>query len=505
MTPPCHITRIVSGLGLLFSLAATGGAGSINSNQMILVLKPSEARQAATLSAAQLSAALGLSTATTIRDSGFTRWRRDQLRRAGKDDVATLGAIDSASRLIIQLPAQESATTVVSRLKAHPWVRIAERDGIGEGGGIIPADPNFGIQWHHTTLHSTNAWGRTRGTNAVTLAIIDTGIRTNLAEFAGRLVPGYDFVNSDSDPADDNGHGTAVAGAAAANASNGILIAGVDWNCRIMPVKVLNAVNFGNYSWWADGIDWAVSNGAKVINISAGGATWSDAVALAISNAIAAGVIVVTITHNDGAGTIRFPGSLPACITVGATSNDDSRATFSNYGPEIDLVAPGAGIVTFSNTTAQYWSGTSFAAPLVSGLCGLLASLDPALTQTNILALLVGGSEDGVGDGTDTPGFDNYHGHGRVNAEYTLQLAETAFRGIAATGGQVRLEWSAPPSVSNHAVFAIDYGDSTTSGWARVATPSNLVYDTNGVEWTDTGAQTGSTPGRNRHYRLVIQ
>jgi hypothetical protein len=117
--------------------------------------------------------------------------------------------------------------------------------------------------------------------------------------------------------------------------------AGVDWNCRIMPLKVLNSSNSGFYSWWAAAVDFAAANGADVINLSAGGSTTSTTFTNAIDNAINAGVIFVTITHNDGSGTVRYPGSLPQCITVGASGPTGVISGFSNYGTATDLVAPG--------------------------------------------------------------------------------------------------------------------------------------------------------------------
>lgn len=130
------------------------------------------------------------------------------------------------------------------------------------------------------------AWDITHGTTNVIVAVLDSGL-TPSAEFTNRLVAGYNFVSNTTDTTDDHGHGTAVAGVILANANNTNLVAGVDWYCRLMPIKVLDANNTGLYSWWAQGIDFAVTNGAKVINLSAGGSSTSTTLTRTITNAIA--------------------------------------------------------------------------------------------------------------------------------------------------------------------------------------------------------------------------
>src|SRR5690606_34058066 len=127
------------------------------------------------------------------------------------------------------------------------------------------------------------------------------------------------------------------------------------------------------------------------------------------------GVIFVTITHNQSSSTIRYPGNLPETIAVGSTDDDDTRSSFSNWGDEIDLVAPGDTIYTISLAgTLQAWSGTSFSAPLVAGVASLLAALDPDITQEEVRTLLTAGAEDEVGDASDVKGWDVYHGWGRL-------------------------------------------------------------------------------------------
>jgi cell wall-associated protease len=196
-----------------------------------------------------------------------------------------------------------------------------------------------------------------------------------------------------------------VAGTLAANANNGLLVAGVDWHCRLMPVKVLDGDNYGFYSWWAQGIDFAVANGAKVINLSSGGDLNSAVLTTSIMNAIAQGVIFVTITHNRGENFVRFPGRLAAAITVGATERDGVKTDFSNWGQGIDLVAPGRDIYTVTTAGGiTRWWGTLFAAPQVAGAAALLAALRPTINQSELEMLLTLGAIDQGGDELDVAG-----------------------------------------------------------------------------------------------------
>jgi subtilisin family serine protease len=207
----------------------------------------------------------------------------------------------------------------------------------------------------------------------------------------------------------------------------------------------------------------------------------------AISNAIAQGVIFVTITHNDGRGVIRFPGNLSTCITLGATDQQDRRAGFSNYGPQIDLCAPGTNIYTVSlSGTLQFWWGTSFAAPQAAGVCGLLLSLRPNLTHEQARLLLCAGAEDAVGDATDTPGFDNYYGWGRLNAYNSLLLAQTRVDSVQWSNGAPVLSWPSPFNASNRQPYQVDFQDTLNGAWTTIAETNQFAYTTNRTSWTDT-------------------
>ncbi len=394
------------------------------------------------------------------------------------------------------------------RLGGHPLIEYVEVDGIGEGGNIPPNDPSYAQQWHHAKIQSPEVWRTTRGSEEVVVAVLDTGVNGSLAEFQGRMVPGYNFVSDSPLANDDHGHGTAVAGVIAANANNGHLVTGVDWNCRIMPVKVLDRNNTGYYSWWADAIYFAVANGARVINLSAGGDTDNNTLKNAVRHAVREGVVFVSITHNDGTGVVRFPGRMPESITVGATERDDRWASFSNWGTGIDLVAPGRDIYTVSRTgTLTWWWGTSFAAPQVSAVAALLLSVRPDLDQEGVRLLLRAGADDQVGDWRDVPGFDFYHGAGRLNAFHSLTLATVAISEVERLPDEaVRLRWPAPANAALKRPFAVEYSEDLR-GWRPVGT--GPVYSgTAGLgEWIDGGGAGRAHPASvsRRFYRVIVR
>lgn len=407
--------------------------------------------------------------------------------------------------LYLRLPPGLSPKQCVKLLEKHADLEYAEEDGVGTGSAIIPNDPSFPYQWHHRNslklsacIRTPNAWDISCGTNSVIVAVLDTGVNTALPEFSGRCLSGYNFVSGNADPSDDHGHGTAVAGVICAKGNNSSVVAGVDWHCRLLPVKVLDSANNGQYSWWAQGIDYAVSRGAKVINLSAGGGSSSTTIINSINNAIAKGVIFVTITHNHGSGTITFPGNFVDSITVGASERLDQRAVFSNYGPQIDLVAPGTNIATVGRSGAmERWTGTSFAAPQVTGACALLCAGNPKLNQHLAKLLLCLGAEDRVGDATDTAGFDNYHGWGRLNIYNSLLLAKTKIDRIVATNNTIVLSWPSPGNASNRHPYMVEYKPAGgRSIWYRSTT--NFTYTPTRTWWTNFNPSATSTSYRIR-------
>jgi subtilisin family serine protease len=305
------------------------------------------------------------------------------------------------------------------------------------------------------------AWDIEQGDTSIVVAIIDSGLKLNHPEFAGRIwrnwaeVPsngvdddgngfkddlsGWDFANNDNAPLDDFGHGSNVTGIIGVNGNNGIGYAGVDWNCKLMILKGLDDTNSGFYSWWIEAIYYAVDNGAHVINMSLGGLSNSTTLRDAVEYAVSQNVVVVVSMMNGNTNAAAYPAVYNGVIAVGSTDPNDQRtAPFfwgsgsgSNFGNHISVVAPGNyiyGLSHESNTNYNlYWGGTSQSAPLVSGLAALLLAQDPNRTPAEIKSIIETSAEDQVGDDDDTPGWDQYYGHGRINAFNALVMTSVDY------------------------------------------------------------------------------
>ena len=282
------------------------------------------------------------------------------------------------------------------------------------------------------------AWNYTMGSNGIKIAVVDSGVLATHPEFAGRVLPGYDFVNNDTDATDDFGHGTHVAGIIAAGANNGIGMVGVCPNCSIIPVKVLNESNQGTWSAVAAGILFAVDAGANVINLSLGGSTDSQVVADAVHYATVHNVLVVAAAGNVRSNEPFYPAALDEVVGVAATRNDDTIWSLSNYGYFVEVSAPGYAVYSTYNNLGNtyggynYMSGTSMAAPHVAGLAGLLFSQNPNLTIPQGRSLLQSTSVD-LGD----PGRDDHYGYGRIDAFAALQAGYLLLPADAALNGTV--------------------------------------------------------------------
>jgi len=328
-----------------------------------------------------------------------------------------------------------------------PEIEEAEPDHILQAC-FTPNDYFYSRQWaHHNTgqanaygggyvgtpdcdIDSDQAWNLSTGSSNVIIAVIDSGIDLDHPEFTGRIVSGYDFVNNDYSANDDEGHGTACAGLAAAKGNNGIGVAGVDWNCRIMPVKVLNSDGWAYTSDTIDGVNWARSHGADVISMSLGGFSYSSSFNNAVNSAFSAGILVVCSAGNDSTTAAHYPSGFQNAMSIGALSPCNTRKTYyscdgeywwgSNYGNSLDLLAPGTRLHTTSHTGSYFgtMNGTSGATPLVAGVAALIKGVNPSLSPTEIRTI-INNSADDLG----SSGWDTQTGHGRLNAHKALQEA----------------------------------------------------------------------------------
>jgi thermitase len=297
-----------------------------------------------------------------------------------------------------------------------------------KGQRIAPGDiPGAPIGKQNADIKAISAWDETKGNEEIVIAVLDTGIDFNHIDIKNKIYSsGYDFVNDDSDPTDDHWHGTFVAGIAAAETNNNEGIAGVAWNCKILPVKVMDEEGSGYYSWVIEAIIWAVDNGASVINLSLGGDVEDQSLENAVKYAYDNDVVIVASAGNDS-GSVLYPAAYDAyCLAVAASDYDDSSAEWSNFGPEVDVAAPGDWIVglypeylTPEGFLPYVWaSGTSAAAPHVSGLAAMIKSIKPWLTSSEIMNVIRYSADDV--NASEYPGKDDFIGYGRINMEKAL-------------------------------------------------------------------------------------
>jgi subtilisin family serine protease len=318
--------------------------------------------------------------------------------------------------------AEAQAEAALAAWRNDPDIQFAERDYLAEAA-FLPNDPAVvsGEAWHLDRIQAEPAWTFTPGRTNIVVAVLDSGINPAHPDLAGQILAGYDFVNNDGDPADDFGHGTAVAGTVVAAGNNNVGVAGVAFGCRVLPVKVIDASGFATYSCLAQGIHYAVDQGARVINISIVGDDPSDTLQEAIDYAWSHNVVVVAAAGNHADALPRYPAACDHVLGVSATEPDDSLAGFSSYGGAVTLAAPGDNIWTTQNHADNLygpWRGTSFASPVAAGVAALVASENPSLSNTRIAAIL-----EQTADDLGAAGRDPLFGFGRVNAASAVTAA----------------------------------------------------------------------------------
>ncbi len=320
---------------------------------------------------------------------------------------------------VVDVP-RSKADRIAARLRQSGAFAVVERDNVARAAGT-PDDPMFSWEWGLVRVNTVESWGVTLGSPDVPVAVVDTGVDAGHPDLQGQLLPGYDFVNDDDDPSDDNGHGTAMAGIIAARADNGVGVAGVAPDGRVMPIKVLGSDGTGYYSTLAEGIVYAVDHGARVVSLSLTGPAPSTTLQNAVDYARAHGVIVVAAAGNSGDSTAAYPADYDDVVAVAASDVNDRRAWFSSYGPATALAAPGVGVMTTQMGGGYGGStGTSPATAMTAGTFALLLAANPGLTVDDAVTRM---TENAVDLGTK--GWDPYFGFGRVDAYAALMPGQS--------------------------------------------------------------------------------
>jgi len=348
---------------------------------------------------------------------------------AGRPELAAQLGLDRTIRF--DVPRGTSTPEMVAEFSALPGVELAELDGVGGIAEVVPNDLFFVNQWAlkntgqsggtvDADVDATDAWDIHTGTSSVLIAILDTGVQANHPDLNGKVTPGWNTWDENADTSDPHGHGTHVAGIAGAFGNNSIGVAGMNWGVSLLAVRCTNEFGGSTESEAAQALIWATDYGTNIANMSlqfySGTTTLHDAVLYAD----AADVLMIAATGNGAGNVVAFPARWDECIAVGATDRFDAWASFSNYGPEIDVSAPGKEVYsTWRASTYRYNDGTSMATPCVSGLASLLMSYNFALSNAQIRQIIINTAED-RGD----PGFDEKFGNGRVNAYAALLAAD---------------------------------------------------------------------------------
>ena len=378
--------------------------------------------------------------------------------------------------------------SMISKLRKDSNVEFAEKDWIAEPSLATgaPNDPYYtgGYEWHLSKINAPNAWSLSTGSATTPIAIVDTGVDLTHPDLSAKIIQGYNIYANTNDPSDDYGHGTAVAGTAAALSNNGLGVAGISWQSPVMPIKISDPTGFATYSDMAKGIIYAADHGVRVINISFGGRTASSTLQNAVSYAWQKNALVIAAAGNDSSSTVSYPAACQYAVAVSATLSDDTFASFSNYGNQIALSAPGKGIyTTMKGGGYGSWYGTSFSSPVVAGVAALVLSLNPQLTNVQVVDIL-----EKTADDLGAVGYDVYFGYGRVNAYRALQQASiTAPPPVDTTAPLVAI--TSPTSgslVSKTTYINVSASDNVGVTQVKLYIDGSLVYTSSNSKFTYT-------------------
>jgi subtilisin family serine protease len=375
---------------------------------------------------------------------------------AARRAAATVGEQVGPSLHRLHVAAGQERAAAVA-LRADPSVAAAAPNYVRRAQ-VTPNDALFTYQWGLRQIDAPGAWNVQRGAPGVVIAVLDSGVDPGHPDLAGKLLPGANVLAVDPAPPDapttcpanptvrdDFDHGTHVSGIAAAQPDNGVGVAGVAWEPLILPIKVLDCTGNGSDAQIIAGIDYAISHGAWVINLSFGGPGDSAVLDAAVERAWRAGIVVVAAAGNAGSDVPYYPAASPHALAISATDQSDRFVSSftpggtqgSNFGSWVSLAAPGVSILSTYPTYMPSWhiqpgyqfkDGTSMAAPFVSGVAALLFSLHPTYPPDRIAGLMFISADRLTscpgGCAYDEHGRNDYYGHGRVNAARAVRIAQ---------------------------------------------------------------------------------
>jgi subtilisin family serine protease len=328
----------------------------------------------------------------------------------------SVGQVPQTGVHIVQLPPNANEAAFANVFAARPEINFAELDRILRPADLTPNDPWYANwQWYLPKISAPAAWSTSIGSASIIIAIVDTGVYGAHEDLASKLVPGWNIYSNNSDTSDVYGHGTQVAGTAAAMGNNGIGVASVCWNCSIMPIRVSDSTGSATYSALASGTTWAADHGARVANMSFI-VSDSSTVSSAARYFQQKGGVVTSSAGNYSA--FDSTADNPYILTVSATDPNDNLYSWSNTGKNVDVAAPGCVYTTANGGGYTSGCGTSFSAPIVAGVAGLILSANPSLSPSQVTKILQQSADD-IG----APGWDPSFGWGRVNAAKAVSMA----------------------------------------------------------------------------------
>jgi thermitase len=419
----------------------------------------------------------------------------DELEKILKVHGGKRHKIGQSNLHVVDLPAGASEQAVVEQLRLNPALKLVELD-VRVKSTLAVTDPYVGSEWHLPKIGATTAWDTTQGAG-VTIAILDSGVDGSHPDLIPNLVPGYNMYSNNADTSDVCGHGTAVAGSAAARTNNGAGVAGVAGQAKIMPIRVayFDSASGSCYAYAstiASGITYAADHGARIANVSYGPLAGIAAIQSAAQYMKSKGGLVFVSAGNNGVDENITPTT--SLIAVSATDSADAKTSWSSYGNFVSLAAPGAGIwTTTKGGTYQGWSGTSFASPVAAGVAALMMAAAPSLDGAQVEQALFASAVD-----LGAAGRDPQFGYGRVDAAAGVRAAVaklavadkqaptasiTAPAGNSSVSGAVTVAVSASDNVgvdrvelkANGTVVGVDSASPFGFSWNSSGMPNGMV------------------------------